>query len=152
MAGRLQGKICVITAAAQGIGRASALLFAREGATVVATDIDEAKLTGLAGCRTERLDVTDPAAILSFAQRTGAVDVLFNCAGFVHHGTILETSERDWAFSFDLNARGMYRMIKRVPAGDAGAGARQHRQHRRASPARSKACPTASSTAPQRRR
>ena len=111
MAGRLSGKKCVITAAAQGIGRASAELFLAEGADVVATDRDLDKLAGLK-CRTERLDVTDAAAIEDFARRTGAVDVLFNCAGFVHHGTILDTSEKDWDFSFDLNAKAMYRTIK----------------------------------------
>ncbi len=111
MAGRLSGKKCVITAAAQGIGRASAELFIAEGADLVATDRDIDKLAGLK-CRTERLDVTDAAAIEDFAGRTGAVDVLFNCAGFVHHGTILETSEKDWDFSFDLNAKAMYRTIK----------------------------------------
>ena len=111
MAGRLSGKKCVITAAAQGIGRASAELFIAEGADLIATDRDLDKLAGLK-CRTERLDVTDAAAIEDFARRTGAVDVLFNCAGFVHHGTILETSEKDWDFSFDLNAKAMYRTIK----------------------------------------
>ncbi len=111
MAGRLSGKKCVITAAAQGIGRASAELFIAEGADVVATDRDLDKLAGLK-CRTERLDVTDAAAIEDFARRTGAIDVLFNCAGFVHHGTILETSEQDWDFSFDLNAKAMFRTIR----------------------------------------
>lgn len=111
MAGRLSGKKCVITAAAQGIGRASAELFIAEGAELIATDRDLDKLAGLK-CRTERLDVTDAAAIEDFARRTGAVDVLFNCAGFVHHGTILETSEKDWDFSFDLNAKAMFRTIK----------------------------------------
>jgi 2-keto-3-deoxy-L-fuconate dehydrogenase len=112
MAGRLSGKRCVITAAGQGIGRASAELFAAEGADVVATDIDEAKLAGLAGCRTERLDVMDAAAIEAFARRHGAIDVLFNCAGYVHHGTILETTEKDWDFSFDLNVRSMFRLTR----------------------------------------
>ena len=111
MAGRLSGKKCVITAAAQGIGRASAELFIAEGADVVATDRDLDKLAGLK-CRTERLDVTDASAIEDFARRTGAIDVLFNCAGFVHHGTILETAEKDWDFSFDLNAKAMYRTIR----------------------------------------
>ncbi len=112
MAGRLAGKKAVVTAAAAGIGRASALLFAAEGAEVTATDIDEAKLGKLEGCRTERLDITDAAAIQDFARRQGPVDVLFNCAGFVHHGTILECEEKDWDFSFTLNARSMYRMIR----------------------------------------
>ncbi|PJI42271.1 SDR family oxidoreductase [Ferrovibrio sp.] len=112
---RLEGKTAVVTAAAQGIGRASAIAFAREGATVIATDINEAKLKelgSLPNIRTHKLDVLDPGAITAFAGETGAVDVLFNCAGFVHHGTILETEEKDWDFSFDLNVRAMYRMVK----------------------------------------
>jgi 2-keto-3-deoxy-L-fuconate dehydrogenase len=112
MAGRLAGKRCVITAAAAGIGRASAELFAAEGGEVVATDIDERNLATLAGCRTERLDVTDAAAIEAFARRTGGIDVLLNCAGYVHHGTILDCAEKDWDFSFDLNVRSMYRLCR----------------------------------------
>lgn len=112
MSGRLEGKRAVITAAGQGIGRASAELFAREGATVIATDLNEATLAGLDGCTTRRLDVTDPAAILQFAAEVGPVDVLFNCAGYVHHGTILDCEEADWTFSMDLNVRSMYRLIK----------------------------------------
>lgn len=112
---RLEGKTAVVTAAAQGIGRASAIAFAREGATVIATDINEAKLKelgSLPNIRTRKLDVLNPDAISAFAREAGAVDVLFNCAGFVHHGTILETEEKDWDFSFDLNVRAMYRMVK----------------------------------------
>lgn len=112
---RLEGKTAVVTAAAQGIGRASAIAFAREGATVIATDINETRLKelgSLPNIRTRRLDVLDPDAILAFAKETGAVDVLFNCAGFVHHGTILETEEKDWDFSFNLNVRAMYRLTK----------------------------------------
>jgi 2-keto-3-deoxy-L-fuconate dehydrogenase len=112
MSGRLEGKRALITAAAQGIGRASAELFAREGAEVVATDLDAAKLAGLAGCTTRRLDVTDAAAITALAAEIGGIDVLFNCAGYVHHGTILECGEEDWAFSMDLNVRAMYRTIR----------------------------------------
>lgn len=112
MAGRLEGKRAVITAAAQGIGRESAELFVREGATVIATDVNEAALAGLDGCTTRRLDVTDPAAITSFAAEIGAVDVLFNCAGHVHHGTILDCGEQDWAFSMDLNVASMYRLTR----------------------------------------
>jgi 2-keto-3-deoxy-L-fuconate dehydrogenase len=112
MAGRLAGKKVVITAAAQGIGRASAELFASEGADVLATDVNEAALQGLQGCRTQLLDVMDPQAIEALAASTGTIDVLFNCAGFVHNGTILECSESDWDFSFDLNVRSMYRIIK----------------------------------------
>lgn len=112
---RLEGKTAVVTAAAQGIGRASAIAYAREGAMVIATDINEAKLKeldGLPNIRTRKLDVLDPGAIAAFARDAGAIDVLFNCAGFVHHGTILETEEKDWDFSFDLNVRAMYRMVK----------------------------------------
>jgi len=112
MTGRLEGKRAVITAAAQGIGRESAELFVREGATVIATDVNEAALAGLEGCTTRRLDVTDPAAIASFAAEIGAVDVLFNCAGYVHHGTILDCGEQDWAFSMDLNVASMYRLTR----------------------------------------
>ncbi|MEK0083360.1 SDR family oxidoreductase [Benzoatithermus flavus] len=112
MSGRLQGKRALVTAAAQGIGRASAELFAREGAQVVATDIDAAKLAGLTDCDTRRLDVMDGAAIQALAQELGPIDVLFNCAGYVHHGTILECSEEDWTFSMELNVRSMYRMIR----------------------------------------
>ena len=111
MAGRLAGKKVVVTAAGQGIGRASAELFLAEGGQVIATDLDTTKLQGLE-CTTEALDVTDAGAITTFAAKIGAVDVLFNCAGFVHHGTILECDEKDWDFSFDLNARAMYRMIR----------------------------------------
>jgi len=117
MAGRLAGKRAVITAAAQGIGRSSAELFAGEGAEVIATDIDEGKLAGLMGCITRRLDVTDAEAVRRFVADTGPVDVLFNCAGYVHNGTILECEERDWAFSFDLNVTAMYRLCKGVLPG-----------------------------------
>jgi 2-keto-3-deoxy-L-fuconate dehydrogenase len=117
MAGRLAGKKAVITAAAQGIGRSSAELFAAEGAEVIATDIDEGKLAGLMGCITRRLDVTDAEAVRRFVADTGPVDVLFNCAGYVHHGTILECEERDWAFSFDLNVTAMFRLCKGVLPG-----------------------------------
>ena len=112
MAGRLAGKRAVITAAAQGIGRSSAEMFAAEGAEVIATDIDEGKLAGLMGCITRRLDVTDAEAVRRFVADTGPVDVLFNCAGYVHSGTILECEERDWAFSFDLNVTAMFRLCK----------------------------------------
>ncbi len=112
MSGRLQGKRAVVTAAAQGIGRASAELFAAEGAQVIATDIDEDKLAEVRGCAHRRLDVTDPAAIAAFAAEVGEVDILFNCAGFVHHGTILDCTEDEWAFAMDLNVRAMYRLIR----------------------------------------
>ncbi|MEM7445578.1 MAG: SDR family oxidoreductase [Pseudomonadota bacterium] len=116
MADRLAGKTCVATAAGQGIGRATALAFAREGAIVYATDVNEASLASLReednSILTEKLDVLDPDAIKDFAARHKGVDVLFNCAGFVHHGTILDCEEKDWDFSFDLNVRSMYRLIK----------------------------------------
>jgi 2-keto-3-deoxy-L-fuconate dehydrogenase len=115
MSGRLAGKKAVVTAGAAGIGRATALAFAAEGAEVVATDINIGKLPELTktqGITTRRLDVTDTKEVEALAKELGAVDVLFNCAGFVHHGTILECSEKDWDFSFDLNVKSMYRMIK----------------------------------------
>ncbi len=115
MSGRLQGKTCLITAAAQGIGRATALAFAREGANVIATDINQAKLgelAGTAGIVTRRLDVMDQPAIAEMAQGVGPVDVLANCAGFVHHGTILDCADKDWDFSLNLNVRSMFWVIK----------------------------------------
>lgn len=112
MAGRLSGKRAVVTAAAHGIGQATALLFAREGAEVIATDIDEAALAGLEGCTPQRLDVTDGEAIRRLADAAGPVDVLFNCAGYVHHGTVLDCTEEDWVLAMDLNVRSMYRTIR----------------------------------------
>ena len=116
MSGRLEGKRAVITAAAQGIGRATALAFAREGAAVLATDIDEAALTRLARedqrIEPRRLDVRDGAAIDALAEAAGDVQILFNCAGYVHSGTILDCDEADWAASFDLNVTAMYRTMR----------------------------------------
>lgn len=112
--GRLDGKTAVVTAAAQGIGRATAEAFIREGARVIATDINTEKLKELeslgADCR--RLDVMDSSAVEEFAKTISKVDILFNCAGFVFHGTLLDTEEKDWDFSFDLNVKSMYRMCK----------------------------------------
>ena len=112
---RLQGKTAFVTAAGQGIGRATAEAFVREGARVIATDINEALLADLAqasGCETRRLDVTDANAVAAAAQAAGPVNVLFNGAGYVHAGTILDCDERAFDFSFDLNVRAMYRMIR----------------------------------------
>jgi len=109
---RLQGKTAIITAAGQGIGRATAELFIREGARVIAADINPDTLATLEGCETHVLDLTDGAAIARFGQEAGPVDILFNCAGFVHAGTILTTEEPDFDFSFDLNVRSAYRMIR----------------------------------------
>ena len=112
---RLAGKTILLTAAAQGIGRASALAFADEGARVTATDINEeklAELSGVDGIETRPLDVTDPAAIEAAAREIGAPDVLFNCAGFVHHGSVLSTGEDEWRFNMTLNVDSMYRMIR----------------------------------------
>jgi 2-keto-3-deoxy-L-fuconate dehydrogenase len=112
---RLSGKTALVTAAAQGIGRATALAFAREGSKVIATDVNQEKLSGLKdieGLTVRTLDVLDAAAIHALAADLGAVDVLVNCAGYVHNGTILECEEKDWDFSFDLNVRSMYRIIR----------------------------------------
>lgn len=124
---RLQNKTCVVTAAGAGIGRATAKAFAAEGATVWATDIAEDALASLAAAsptiQTALLDVTDTHAVQAFARERGAIDVLFNCAGFVHAGTLLYCSEDDWDFSFDLNVKSMYRMIRALlPAMLAGGG------------------------------
>lgn len=110
--GRLIGKTALITAAGQGIGRETAMLFAAEGATVWATDIDASKLEGLSDCKQLRLDVRDPDNIAAVLARTGPLDVLFNCAGYVANGTILDCAESDWALSFDLNVTGAYRLIR----------------------------------------
>jgi 2-keto-3-deoxy-L-fuconate dehydrogenase len=115
VAGRLQGKTAIITAAGAGIGKASALMFAREGAKVYATDANEKSLKELAGSSgivARKLDVLDDAQIKAAAKEIGAVDVLFNCAGFVHHGTILECADKDWDFSMNLNVRAMYWMAR----------------------------------------
>jgi 2-keto-3-deoxy-L-fuconate dehydrogenase len=124
MAGRLSNKLCVVTAAGQGIGRACAELFVREGATVVATDLDVAKLEGLQGATLKKLDVRSTEAVEALAKETGPIDVLLNAAGFVHHGSVLECSEGDWDFSFDLNVKSMHRTIKAFLPGmlDKGKG------------------------------
>jgi len=123
---RLKGKVCVVTAAGQGIGAATALAFAKEGATVWATDVDEAKLAELEGegLKPRKLDVLDKAAIGALAQETGPVDVLFNCAGYVHHGSILDATDPQWTFAFDLNVRSMFWTIQAFLPGmlEKGAG------------------------------
>ncbi len=115
MSGRLQGKRAFVTAAAAGIGRACAIAFAREGAQVYASDINdsafaELKQAGVADAF--KLDVLSTEAVNAAAERIGAVDILLNAAGFVHHGTVLECSDKDWDFSFDLNVKSMHRTIK----------------------------------------
>ena len=116
MAGRLKGKVALVTAAGQGIGRAIAAAFAAEGARVIATDLDAGKLKGLRVAERRALDVRSTAAIEALAREVGRkygpLDVLANCAGFVHHGTVLDCSEEDWDFSFDLNVKSMHRTIK----------------------------------------
>jgi len=112
---RLKGKVCVVTAAGQGIGAATARAFAAEGATVWATDVDAGKLKalgGTTGLETRTLDVLDKAAIGVLARETGAIDVLFNCAGFVHHGTVLDATDEEWQFAFNLNVRSMFWTIQ----------------------------------------
>ncbi len=115
MTGRLAGKKAVLSAAAQGIGRASALAFAAEGAEVVATDINAAKLdelSGTDGISVRVLDVREDEAVSALAAEIGTVDILFNVAGFVHHGSILDCTEDEWDFGFDLNVKGAFRMIR----------------------------------------
>jgi len=125
MTQRLAGKKAFVTAAGQGIGRAIVEAFVREGATVIATDLNEALLATLKSpaITTRRLDVLDPAAIAAAAMETGPVNVLVNAAGFVHAGSVLECTEEDWSFAFDLNVRSQFRTIKAfVPGMLAGGG------------------------------
>jgi 2-keto-3-deoxy-L-fuconate dehydrogenase len=108
----MAGKIAVVTAAGHGIGRATAAMFAREGAKVIATDIDEAALSSIPNVTACRLDVTDRGSIQRLAADIGAIDVLFNCAGCVHSGTILQSSEEELNFALNLNVRSMYHLIR----------------------------------------
>src|SRR5438874_6055025 len=125
MGDRLKGKRAFVTAGAAGIGRACAIAFAREGATVFATDIDEkglALLTKDGVSEVARLDVRDTAAVVAMAKRVGTIDVLLNAAGFVHHGTVLECSDQDWDFSFDINVKSMHRTFRSFLPGMLEAG------------------------------
>ena len=125
MGDRLKGKRALVTAAAAGIGRASAIAFAREGATVFATDFDEKGLAALVSEGVKdvaRLDVRDTSAVGAIAGRVGNIDILLNAAGFVHHGTVLDCSDEDWDFSFDLNVKSMHRTIRAFLPGMLGQG------------------------------
>jgi 2-keto-3-deoxy-L-fuconate dehydrogenase len=122
MSGRLQGKTAFLTAAAAGIGRATAEAFFREGARVIATDIDEPGLSTLP-CETRTLDVRSTESVMSLAADIGPIDILFNCAGFVHHGDALACSDVDWDFSFDINVKAMHRTIRAFLPGMLAKGA-----------------------------
>ena len=126
MSRRLDGKVAFCTASGAGIGRATAIAFAREGAKVIATDIDLAKLKGLSEAgiaETHLLDVRHTRSVEAIARKIGPVDILFNAAGFVHHGTVLECTDKDWDFSFNLNVRSHYVVIRTfLPAMLAGGG------------------------------
>ena len=118
MSGRLEGKKIIVTAAGQGIGKATAIAFHNEGANVTATDLNEKTLADLnkeyPDIKVQKLDSTDNIAILEFVKTLDTVDVLFNAVGFVHHGTILDCEEKDWDFSFDVNIKAMYFMCKAI--------------------------------------
>lgn len=122
MTERLAGKIAVVTAAGQGIGRAIAEAFIREGASVHASDLHADKLSGLAAASVQALDVRDGAGIEAYARKVGSIDVLVNCAGYVAHGTVLECDDASWDRSFDINVRSAHRMIKAFLPGMLGRG------------------------------
>jgi 2-keto-3-deoxy-L-fuconate dehydrogenase len=123
MAGRLKGKTAVVTAAGQGIGRAIAEVFVREGAVVWATDRDTDKLEGLLRAKRRKLDVLSDKAVNAFAEKVGTIDILVNAAGFVHHGTVLDCDDKDWDFSMNLNVKSMHRTIKAFLPGMLAKGA-----------------------------
>ena len=129
MAGRLKGRVAVVTAAGQGIGRAIAEAFVAEGATVHASDIARDKLDGLAKAKKAKLDVLSSKAVAAYAEKVGPIDILVNVAGFVHHGTVLDCDDDAFDFSFDLNVKSMHRMIRAFLPGmlsrakDTGASA-----------------------------
>jgi len=116
MAGKLEGRVALVTSAGQGIGRASAIALAREGAKVFATDIREELFMNISkehpGITGFKLNVLEQAEVDAALKRTGPIDILFNCSGFVHNGTVLDCEDKDWDFSFDLNVKAHYRMIK----------------------------------------
>ena len=123
MSRRLSGKTALVTAGAQGIGRAAVELFIAEGAAVHAVDVRADLLEGLSGCTAHELDLTDAAAVAALPERLGPIDILFNCAGYVHSGTILDCDEEAWRFSNALNVTAMYRMIRALlPAMLASGG------------------------------
>ncbi len=125
MTDRLAGKFALVTAAAQGIGRACALAFAAEGATVLATDINEAKLAelnGIDGIATRPLNVLEDAAVNALAAEVETPNVLMNCAGFVHHGSVLDATEEEWEFGFNLNVKSLFRMTRAFLPGMLSAG------------------------------
>jgi len=136
MAGRLKGKVAVVTAAGAGIGQAIAQAFVAEGATVWATDINREALDAIPRARRAKLDVLSDKQVARFAEKVGGIDILANVAGFVHHGTILECEDKDWDFSFDLNVKSMHRMSRaflpgmlakaaEAKSGEVGTGSRE---------------------------
>jgi len=120
---RLQGKLALVTAAGQGIGRAIAEAFIAQGAQVIATDVDAGKLAGLRTLWSRKLDVRSTPDIEALANEIGALDILVNCAGYVHQGTVLDCSEQTWDFSFDLNVKSIHRMLRAFLPGMVQKGA-----------------------------